>query len=141
MAAQPRFSAYVAQAEAVTRFDLAQRPAGLFDQYNTYRPEWLAAWSDHRLALSAGPAAVDDAWQAALWRRLAAELSPTPDEARLLNPLGPVLPPGTVLPAEAGLPASAHVLCLPTNAPVNLALLPQLGRWIDLHVFAMNPCR
>lgn len=141
VAALPRLNAYVAQADAVTRFDLAQRLAGLLDQYSTYRPHWLAAWSAHRLALPAGPAAVDETWQAALWRRLAAELSPAPDVARLLNPLGPVLPPGTVLPPGAGLPATAHVFCLPTIAPVHLALLQQLGRWIDLHVYALNPCQ
>jgi exodeoxyribonuclease V gamma subunit len=141
VATQPRLDAYVAQADAVTRFDLAQRLAGLLDQYSTYRPQWLADWSAHRLALSAVAGAADEAWQAALWRRLAAELSPAPDVARLLNPLGPALPPGTVLPAEVGLPATAHVFCLPTIAPVHLALLQQLGRWIDLHVYALNPCQ
>ena len=40
----------------------------------------------------------------------------------------------------AGLPAAAHVFCLPTIAPVYLALLQQLGRWMDLHVYALNPC-
>ena len=117
VATQPRLNAYVTQADAVTRFDLAQRLAGLLDQYSSYRPHWLAAWSANRLALPAGPASVDEAWQAALWRRLAAELSPAPDVARLLNPLGAVLPPGTLLPATTGLPATAHVFCLPTIAP------------------------
>jgi exodeoxyribonuclease V gamma subunit len=141
VAAQPRLNAYVAQADAVTCFDLAQRLAGLLDQYSSFRPEWLAAWSAQQRALPAGAASIDEAWQAALWRRLAAELSPAPDIDLLLNPLGPVLPPGTVLPAGAGLPATAHVFCLPSIAPVHLALLQQLGRWIDLHVYALNPCQ
>lgn len=141
LAGHPRLRAYVQQADAVTRFDLAQRLAGLLDQYSTYRPDWLAAWSVGRLALPAQAASVDEAWQAALWRRLAAELSPAPDVDRLLNPLGPLLPPGTRLPPGTGLPATAHVFCLPAIAPVHLALLQQLGRWIDLHVYALNPCQ
>ena len=141
VAAQPRLNAYVTQADAVTRFDLAQRLAGLLGQYSTYRPHWLAAWSAGQLALPPSPSTVDEAWQATLWRRLAAELSPAPDVARLLNPLGPALPPGTLLPATTGLPAAAHLFCLPAIAPVHLALLQQLGRWIDLHVYALNPCQ
>ena len=43
-AAQPRLSAWLAQADAVMRHELARRVAGLFDQYLTYRPEWLEAW-------------------------------------------------------------------------------------------------
>ena len=141
LAGHPRLGAYVQQADAVTRFDLAQRLAGLLDQYSTYRPDWLAAWSAGKSALPAQAASVDEAWQAALWRRLAAELSPAPDVDRLINPLGPVLPAGTGLPPDTGLPATAHVFCLPAIAPVHLALLQQLGRWIDLHVYALNPCQ
>ncbi|MBC7729825.1 MAG: exodeoxyribonuclease V subunit gamma, partial [Microbacteriaceae bacterium] len=141
VAAQPRLNAYVTQADAVTRFDLAQRLAGLLDQYSTYRPHWLAAWSAGQKALPPGPSTVDEAWQAALWRRLPAEFSPAPDVESLLNPLGAALPPGTLLPATTGLPAAAHLFCLPAIAPVHLALLQQLGRWIDLHVYALNPCR
>lgn len=61
-------------------FQLAQRVADLFDQYQVYRADWLAAWAAHddvvidarnnRIALA------DDArWQAALWRALLADVS------------------------------------------------------------------
>ena len=153
VAGQPRLAAYLARADAVTRHALAQRVAGLLDQYGTYRPDWLAAWAHGRSALPAAGAApdVDEAWQAALWRRLLAELrgeSPgdgllaatadpglAPTLARLLATLGDAPPPG------AGLPATAHVFCLPAIAPLHLTLLQQLGRWIDLHVYVLNPCQ
>lgn len=141
VAAHARLGAYLAQADAVTRLDLAQRLAGLFDQYSTYRPDWLARWSAGETAPRALPGSPDEPWQAALWRRLAAELAPAPDVDALIHPLGPPLPPGAALPAGVGLPAAAHVFGLPTIAPAHLALLQQLGRWIDLHVYALNPCR
>ena len=52
------------------------RVAGLFDQYLTYRPAWMETWfRDATVALPGADdgAALDQQWQAALWRRLAAE--------------------------------------------------------------------
>ena len=151
VATQPRLAAYLASADAVTRYELARRVAGLLDQYGTYRPDWLAAWADGRRALPAdSPAADDEAWQAALWRRVLAELQagqPGPALPATTDPgqapalLATLAALGDSAPAGAGLPAAAHVFCLPTIAPVHLALLQQLGRWMDLHVYALNPCR
>jgi exodeoxyribonuclease V gamma subunit len=153
VAAQPRLARYLAQADAVTRFDLAQRVAGLVDQLVTYRPDWLAAWTDGRRALpSPDPQdAADEAWQAALWRRLQAEISADARHAGT-DPLAahslaaalaalPTLSDGDLAALRAGgLPAEAHLFCLPTIAPVHLALLQQLARWVDLHVYSLNPC-
>jgi exodeoxyribonuclease V gamma subunit len=57
------------------RFQLAQRVADLFDQYQVYRADWLAAWAagedvqidarNHRT-----PLPDEYRWQAALWRAL-----------------------------------------------------------------------
>jgi exodeoxyribonuclease V gamma subunit len=46
--AQPRLSAWLARADAVMRYELALRVAALFEQYLTYRPEWLEAWAAGR---------------------------------------------------------------------------------------------
>lgn len=155
VAGHPRLARYLAQADAVTRLDLAQRVAGLLDQYITYRPDWLATWAAGRLALPPGSAgAIDEAWQAALWRRLHADLQ-SADEAPATAPgvdptaahtlaaaLARIDASDTTVDAlrRAGLPAAAHVFCLPTIAPVYLALLQQLGRWMDLRIYALNPC-
>ncbi len=151
VAAQPRLARYLAQADAVTRLDLAQRVAAQVDQLSTYRPDWLAAWSDGRSALPAGAAGRDDeAWQAALWRRLQAEINAGENNAGIdpsaAHTLAAALAglqasPGTLAHLQqAGLPTKAHVFCLPTIAPVHLVLLQQLARWVDLHVYAINPC-
>ncbi len=151
VAQQPRLARYLAQADAVTRLDLAQRVASLVDQYSTYRADWLAAWAQGRSALPAGAAGRDDeAWQAALWRRLQAAIhadasQPQP-EATAAHQLAaalqglPASPADSALLLAAGLPPAAHVFCLPSIAPVHLALLQQLARWVDLHVYALNPC-
>ena len=54
---------------------LASRLAKLFDQYQVYRPEMLAAWGDGRSHLGDWP---DEPWQADLWRRLRADAPSTP---------------------------------------------------------------
>ncbi len=153
VAGQPRLARYLAQADAVTRLDLAQRVAALIDQTITDRPDWLAAWSLGRSALPPGAAGRDDeAWQAALWQRLQAEIHASADASgQHIDPTAahtlaaalaqlPATPAGLAALQQAGQPATAHVFCLPSIAPVHLALLQQLARWMDLHIYALNPC-
>jgi exodeoxyribonuclease V gamma subunit len=131
---QPRLAAYLERADPVMRLDLAVRVAGLFDQYITYRADWLDTWSrGGRIGLGPG-AADDETWQAALWRRLAAEVG-APDGHPALA-LARLLADGTAAPA-----AGAHVFCLPTMAPMHLGLLQALAAHVDIHVYALNPCR
>ena len=56
--AHPRLQRYLAQADAAMRHELAARLASLFDQYVTFRPDWLAAWTEGRLAGIGAPASV-----------------------------------------------------------------------------------
>ena len=139
---QPRLAAWLASADAVMRHELARRVAGLFEQYLVYRPEWLEAWfREESIALPGGAeAAPDQAWQAALWRRLALE---TASDGRhpILALLALLDARGISLAGGDRLPASAHVFCLPTMPPVHLELLQRLGRHVELHVYALNPCQ
>ena len=140
--AQPRLSAWLDHADAVMRHELAVRVAGLFDQYLTYRPEWLEAWFRNETVTLPGAddgAALDQQWQAALWRRLAAE---TASDGRhpALALLEALDTRGIGLVGSGRLPASAHVFCLPTMPPVHLELLQRLGAHMALHVYVLNPC-
>jgi exodeoxyribonuclease V gamma subunit len=139
--AQPRLSAWLGHADAVMRHELAVRVAALFEQYLTYRPEWLEAWfRNESVALGTGDdgAVLDQQWQAALWRRLAAA---TASDGRhpILALLQALDARGIGLAGTGKLPGSAHVFCLPTMPPVHLELLQRLGRHIDLHVYVLNP--
>jgi len=141
--AQPRLSAWLAQADPVMRHELAARVAALFEQYLTYRPEWLEAWfRGETIALPGADdgAVLDQQWQASLWRRLAAE---TASDGRhpILALLELLAARGIGLAGTGRLPAVAHVFCLPTMPPVHLELLQRLGAHVDLHLYVLNPCQ
>jgi exodeoxyribonuclease V gamma subunit len=141
VASQPRLQHYLAGADDVMRYELARRVAGLLDAYVTYRPQWLAAWQAGRRVLPADdPAAADEAWQAALWQRLAAALGlgATHPASAFVEALDAG---GQALARRAGLPREVHLFALPTLAPLHADLLVRLGRWMDLHVYVLNPCQ
>ena len=135
VAAHARLSAYLNSAgtDDVMRYELAVKVAGLLEQYVTYRPDWLAKWR------GGGTAAADEAWQAALWRRIAGELALQAD-----NPLALLVRElergGLERAREAGLPAAVHVFGLSAMPPLHLQALQALGRWMDVHVYTLNPC-
>jgi len=141
VAAQPRLQQYLAGADAVMRYELARRVAGLLDQYVTYRPEWLSRWQAGQRVLPPGdPARIDEAWQAALWQRLAAVmgLAATHPARAFVDALDAG---GEALARRAGLPREVHLFALPTLPPLHADLLLHLGRWMDLQVYVLNPCR
>ena len=86
--AQPGFeplAGFLRAGDADRRWQLAQRLADLFDQYQVYRSDWLDAWaaghdtlprSAEQAAANAPALPADQRWQAALWRALLRPLSP-----------------------------------------------------------------
>ena len=168
-----RLDAYLSQAHAGMRYELAQRVATVLDHYLTYRPEWLAAWQqgtsifdplgqaarlNPRLADATEVQREDEQWQSALWREVLAEFSTSvgtsvgmsteggTDKAGLVTPpayrfleLAAQLDLDTV--ARAGWPERVSVFALPTMPPLQIALLRELGRWIDVRMYVFNPCR
>lgn len=138
--AHRRLQAYLAAGDEVMRFELAQRVAAVFDQYLTYRPEWLDAWArgEPGLEPAAADAREDRDWQAALWRELGTRLN-----AGAAHPALRFVE--ALAHAEPGawtrlLPASLHVFALPAMPPLHLHLLTLLGRQLDVNVYAINPC-
>jgi exodeoxyribonuclease V gamma subunit len=141
-AAHPRLARYLQDADDVMRWDLAQRIAQGLDRLVTYRADWLERWQRGQLVGFDDPGAdADEAWQAALWRRLGNEVLRDTGEA--LGPLaaGLLHELRRLAPPAGTLPAAAHLFALPAMAPLHLELLRQLGRWMDLHVYVLNPCR
>jgi exodeoxyribonuclease V gamma subunit len=137
----PRLRAYLAEADATMRHQLAARLAALFDQYITYRPDWLESWSRGKLlelGAAGSPVQADQAWQAALWRGLAGDSGSTAPAQAFADTLQTR---GAALVAAGTLPAEVHVFCLPTMAPLHLGLLQALGTCSEVHVYALNPCR
>lgn len=147
----PRLAAYLDAADAPMRYELARRVAAVFDHYLTYRPEWLAHWQEGRAVFNAaapGTASEDERWQAALWRAVLGELAGGTDAQALADATPPAhrfLHVVRTLDLDAVMrarwPASVSVFSLPTIAPLHIALLRELSRWIDVRLYVMNPCR
>ncbi len=139
VAAHPRLQAYLREADELMHWELAVRVAGLLEQYVTYRADWLHAWQQGRPA-GLAPPQPDEAWQAALWRRIDAELgSHAQHPARTFAVA--LQRGGAALAREAGLPAAAHLFALPGIAPLHLQLLQPLARCMELHLYVLNPCQ
>jgi exodeoxyribonuclease V gamma subunit len=136
----PRLGAYLDDADALMRYELACRVAALLEHYVTYRPDWLQAWRDGGAQPSGLAGSADAAWQAALWQGIDAELGgplrqPTQAFAAALQR------GGAAAARRAGLPDCAHVFALPGIAPLHLRMLQLLAGAIDVHVYVLNPCR
>ena len=144
LSAHPRLAHYLAGADARMRFELAERIARVFDHYLTYRPQWLARWSEGRgSVLEAGASAAalaDEAWQAALWRRIREAMG-----LRSEHPATAFLRAVTAMDHDAlaatGLPRRVHVFGLPALPPLYLDLLRELARVVDVRLYVLNPCR
>lgn len=158
----PRLRSYLEAADAPMRYELARRVATVFDHYLTYRPEWLARWQQGQSIFEAGPGAIalsrigsasaaareDERWQAALWRAVLAELAQESDAQGTLDAAPPAhrfLELVRTLDLDAVMrarwPQAVSVFALPTIAPLHIALLRELSRWIDVRLYVLNPCR
>jgi exodeoxyribonuclease V gamma subunit len=151
--AHPRLATYLANADPAMRFALADRLAQLFDQYLTYRPDWLAAWALGGLRASRADEAqarADELWQSALWRRLLAQAAPDGTAAQggrdpRSHPAQAFLAALAQFPGDSAgrsmLAQRLHIFCVPTMPPLYLDLLAGLARHIDIDLYVLNPCR
>lgn len=130
----PRLDRYLQNADDLMRFDLARRCAQLFDQYLTYRPDWLENWLRPDPILDS-----DEAWQAELWRRIAAQIGAEAHHPslRFFSVLRGLSPEAI---AESGLSESVQIFCPPSIPKLYLQMLRDLSRWMDIHIYAINPC-
>lgn len=133
----PRLSRYLRGDDPVMRYELAVRIAALFDQYVTYRSDWLEDWSTQTPApLEVTGSAREDAdWQAALWRTLLARLG-----AADRHPRKRFLAALTRPDSAAHLPPTVHVFALPSIPPLHVESLGALAARMDVHVYVLNPC-
>jgi len=139
-----RLASYLASADALMQHDLAMQLAERFEQYTTYRPEWLAHWEQGQLHFQEArhPAQVqqDEQWQAALWRQLQHQIQPV-----IADPVEQFITSLQTLQAEGwqaqGQPSAVHLLALPNIPPQHARMLGALSRVMDVHVHAINPCR
>ncbi len=129
------------------RFQLAERLADLFDQYQVYRADWLAAWAagEDVLIRARGerpPLATDQRWQASLWRALLADVGDGGDTSRAAVHEA-FLKKSELWPADqrpAGLPRRVMVFGISALPRQSLEVLATLSRWSQVLMCVHNPC-
>ncbi len=145
LAQRPGWGQLDAGADAARSWELAQRVADLFDQYQVYRADWLADWAagadvlrDARGQPQPLPAA--QAWQPALWRELLDGL-----DADALQALRPRVHAQALQQLRAGqaraLPRRVVVFGASTLARPTLEALDALAQHAQVIVAVFNPCR
>ncbi|MEO7245811.1 MAG: exodeoxyribonuclease V subunit gamma, partial [Rubrivivax sp.] len=138
-AAHARLRRYLDGSEPRARLEFARLVARQFEQLATYRADWLTRWqADPSATVTDGHA--DEAWQAALWRRLAGELE-LPGRHPLQRFVAALDAGAPMLAQRCGLPPVVHVFVPPAIPPLHLGWLQQLARGIDVELYLLNPCR
>ncbi|GHB15013.1 exodeoxyribonuclease V subunit gamma [Salinicola rhizosphaerae] len=139
------------------RHQLAERLADLFDQYQVYRADWLAAWAEGRDELidargQARPLAEDQCWQPALWRRLRDDIGSDGlaasrawvhnrfiEACRELTPESPQRGSGKSRPRD--LPRRVVVFGISSLPRQTLEALAAVSTVTQVLLFVHNPCR
>lgn len=129
-------------------YQLAERLADLFDQYQIYRADWLQDWAQGHDYLRSQrgnvPLAPDQQWQAALWRLIVADIPQAlqatsraavhqifVDAAKKLNPDS----------RPAGVPRRILVFGISSMPQQMLDVLAALSSCVQIVLCVHNPCR
>lgn len=136
------------------RFQLAERLADLYDQYQVYRADWLAAWAAGTDVLidargEASQLGEDQRWQAALWRTLLADVAATgpgvageaqAGRAAVHAAFMARASSAALTRRPAGLPRRVMVFGISSLPRQSLEVLAALGRWTQVLMCVQNPC-
>lgn len=121
---------YLARDDDLTRFQLAGEIANCFDQYLVYRPDWIDSWQQGQRAVAG------DFWQAELWRELRSSQRGQ-HWGDLLQQLVAASKADRIDPTR--LPERISLFALNALSPGYLEILHLASRWIDMHLFLLNP--
>jgi exodeoxyribonuclease V gamma subunit len=129
------------------RYQLAERLADLFDQYQVYRADWLEDWAEGRHQLrnvrgEATPLAPANCWQAELWRALLLDVgeqgmaqSRAGVHQRFIERIN------SLEVAPLGLPSRVIVFGISSLPAQALEALAGLARFSQVLLCVHNPCR
>ena len=129
------------------RYQLAERLADLFDQYQVYRADWLKEWAAGRHVLNTArgerkPLPVDNCWQAELWRALLEDVG---EEGMAQSRAGVhqrfMACIDDLEQAPANLPARVIVFGISSLPAQTLEALAGLARFSQVLLCVHNPCR
>lgn len=129
------------------RYQLAERLADLFDQYQVYRADWLTDWAEGRDYLRGHgeprPLEADQCWQAALWRDILADVGA---QAAALGRAGvherfiDSLRHWQTEQGRPDLPRRIVVFGVSSLPRQSLEALIEAARWSQVMICVHNPC-
>ncbi|AWY42632.1 exodeoxyribonuclease V subunit gamma [Pseudomonas putida] len=129
------------------RYQLAERLADLFDQYQVYRADWLEDWAQGRHQLRNGrgeakPLPPANCWQAELWRALLLDVG---EEGMAQSRAGVhqrfIERINNLDTAPQGLPSRVIVFGISSLPAQALEALAGLARFSQVLLCVHNPCR
>ncbi len=118
--------------QALKRFQLAQKLAQIFDQYQMMRPDMLALWQQNQYLYQTD----SERWQQALWHKITAQLGHN-HRGLLWQQLIKQFKQSADLSKH--LPERIFVFGLNTMPPLFLDYLQGLSLHCDVHLFLLNP--
>jgi exodeoxyribonuclease V gamma subunit len=127
------------------RYQLAERLADLFDQYQVYRADWLAAWSGGQKVLTdvhghPTPLPPELIWQPRLWQALQADVGEASCTSRAAVHQRFLEAAAAREQRPAGLPQRVMVLGLSSLPKQSQEVLLAISRWTQVVLCVNNPC-
>lgn len=123
---------------------LARQIANVFDQYITYRPDWMFAWERSAELPAALADALDAAWQIRLFRTLREKLGPGHMADRARTFLAATTSPDR-RELEARLrrrfPDAIEIFAVSTLPPLHLDVVRGLATMLDVRLSVLTPSR
>jgi len=129
------------------RFQLAERVADLFDQYQVYRADWLADWEHGHYQLRddlrdhQAPLAADQRWQARLWQLVLEDIGHERRNHRAAVHQAFLERIATLTTRPAMLPRRIVVFGISSLPQQTLEALTALARFSQVMLLVANPCR
>ncbi|MCS6810879.1 MAG: exodeoxyribonuclease V subunit gamma [Tepidimonas sp.] len=136
--------------DPLRRAQLARRVADLFDQYQIYRPDWLADWAAGQDRLRASDGRVRDLppgehWQPALWRLLRADATAEghrwPSRCDIHAAWLQHMQAATTCPLPSPAPSRLTVFGVNSLTPDVLQALQAVACWHPVAIYVLNPAR
>ncbi|HEV7775652.1 MAG TPA: exodeoxyribonuclease V subunit gamma [Luteibacter sp.] len=133
--------------DARKRYQLAQRLADLYDQYQVYRADWLDDWaagSDvlrEELRGTRKPLPEPQRWQAELWRVLLEDIGAAHSDGHRAAVHARFMRAATTGESFPALPRRIVVFGMSSLPQQTLEALAALGRHCQVLLVVMNPCR
>ncbi len=134
------------ESEDLKRYQLSEKLAFLFDQYQFMRPDWLLAWEKDQSVLQ-NPA---EEWQRKLWQQLTSNINADSKSSNKpkCNSKGSLwlsvikqLQKMDSCEAKKVLPERLCIFGINGMSPIYLSFLQTIANFIDVHFFLLNPAK